>query len=287
MDERRISRHHYLRGIVLGGMALFLFRISYYGDLKYYLAPKLAIYAQFTIGALALLSLIHFVLPPVTHRHDNCDDCEHHHSLPKKGLHSLLFFSLFFLPVLTGFVFPHYTLGSAIASNRSFKQAIPSQTARQEKGVKKTATSAGAQRNPISQEQFDALKQKLLKRQKIVVDDAQYTYILNILEQDPSAFRGKQLVLKGVVYRDSHTPTNEIVTARFDISCCIADASVYGIRTKGSVTSLKKDTWIQVTGTLETVSKSKTAVPVLTRTNIQPIKEPDHPYVYDNGVLLE
>ncbi|MCO7127619.1 TIGR03943 family protein [Sporolactobacillus shoreicorticis] len=289
MNEQRLAFHHYLRGIALGGMALFLFRLALYGDLKYYLSPKLEGYTTAAIIVLALLSLIHLILPPDQHHHGKECGCghehEHAHPLPKKGLHSFIFFCLFFFPILTGFIFPNHTLGSDVAANRALKQAssVRSKTSHSGTAVK----PAGALRNPISQKQFNALKKKLLSQKMITVDDAHYTYILNILEQNPNAFKGRQLTLTGFVYHDKQLPAHEIVTARFDISCCIADASVYGLRTKGAVANLKKDEWIRVRGTIDTVNQAGSRIPVLTKTQITQVKEPDHPYVYDNGVLLD
>ncbi|BBN99574.1 TIGR03943 family putative permease subunit [Sporolactobacillus terrae] len=280
MDDQRIGFHHYLRGIVLGAMALFLFRMTLYGDLKYYLAPKLMIYTHISIVALALLSLVHFVLPP-EHHHESCDSCTHHHALPKKGLPTLIFFSLFFLPIATGFAFPHHTLGEDAAANRMMNKNL----AKQAQGA--SSAPAGAQRTPISQQQFDGLKKKLLRQRQITVDDTYYTYILNLLNQDPEIFKGKPLVLKGFVYRGKQTAPGEIMTARFGISCCIADASVYGLLTRGAVSELKKDSWIRVSGILDVTKHAGVPVPVLTRSKIQKIKEPRHPYVYDNGILLD
>ncbi|MDF2909990.1 MAG: putative rane protein [Sporolactobacillus laevolacticus] len=293
MEEQRIAFHHYLRGILLGGMALFLFRLAIYGDLKYYLSPKLVIYTRIAIIALALLSLVHLVFPP-EHDHDHCDDCSHDHPLPKKGLRSLIFYSLFLLPVLTGFIFPNHTLGSDVAVNRTFKQfdstasgGAASATRSQTAANKKTSQPIGAQKQPISQKQFNALKNKLLKQDKIVVDDQHYTYILNIIEQNLNAFRGKKLELIGFVYRDKSLSSDEIMTARFDITCCIADASVYGILTKGNVIGLKKDAWVRVSGIIGAAKHAGAQVPVLNQPNIIPIAEPNRPYVYDNGVLLD
>ncbi|MET1247207.1 TIGR03943 family protein [Sporolactobacillus sp. STCC-11] len=286
MDEQRNAFHHYLRGIVLGGIALFLFRLAMYGDLKYYLSPKLVIYTNISIVALALLSLVHFIVPPES-SHDYCSDCGHEHPLPKRGLHTLIFFCLFFFPFLTGFVFPNHTLGSDVAANRTFKQASPVKTQGQSSNSGNSTTPAGSLRNPISQKQFNSLKKKLLKQKTITVDDSHYTYILTMLEQDPRAFKGKRLLLTGFVYRDQHVASDEIITARFDISCCIADASVYGVLTKGNVAALKKDSWVRVSGTIDTAKHASAHVPVLTNTQIKPIKEPDHPYVYDNGILLD
>lgn len=283
MDDQRLAFHHYLRGIALGGIALFLFRLALYGDLKYYLSPKLEGYTKIAIVVLALLSFMHFILPP---DHNHCEGCEHEHAhaIPKKGLHSFVFFCLFFLPVLSGFIFPNHTLGSDVAANRAMKQAPSVQSTAKKSGSVKPA---GALRNPISQKQFNALKKKLLKQKIITVDDSHYTYILNMLEQDPNAFKGKQFIMTGFVYRDKQVPAHEIVTARFDISCCIADASVYGIRTEGNVADLKKDNWIRVRGTINTMKQSGSTIPVLAHAQVTQIKEPSHPYVYDNGILLD
>nr|WP_308160720.1 MULTISPECIES: hypothetical protein [unclassified Bacillus (in: firmicutes)] len=75
--------------------------------------------------------------------------------------------------------------------------------------------------------------------------------------------------------------------ARFGITCCAADASVYGMMAKGNVATLPKDKWVQLTGTIEQIQYEGGSIPIIKIKQISKIEAPKQPYGFDAGVLIE
>ena len=98
---------------------------------------------------------------------------------------------------------------------------------------------------------------------------------------------GKTVTTKGFVYREKNFVQDQILVARFGITCCVADASVYGIMAKGKVANLPKDKWIQVTGTIEQTIYDGSSIPIIKIHQYKKIPELKNPYVYDVGVRIE
>lgn len=298
MEKERSVFHYYLRGLILAGMTLILFKLAVSGELKYYLSPKLFRYTYAAIAILGVLSLIQLSNSP-KHAHGHspgscCETC-HNHPLPKRGLRSVFYYSLFIIPILTGFVLPAHILGSDVAVNRQIKQgqSFSAASGSEKLSASSRAQTGGRQKSPgaagepLTQKQFDTLKQNLLRQKTIRIDNNDdFVYILNIIGQEPNWFKGKQLEMTGFVYRDKSIGANQMVAARYVITCCIADAAVYGMVTKGHVAGLSKDSWVRISGTLDSFKHNGSVIPVLNLTKYTKISPPDKPYVYDNGVRL-
>ena len=80
---------------------------------------------------------------------------------------------------------------------------------------------------------------------------------------------------------------NQIIVARFGITCCVADASVYGMMAKGEVASLPKDKWVQVTGKIDQTQYNGETIPVIKINQLSKITAPQQPYVFDVGIKIE
>lgn len=87
----------------------------------------------------------------------------------------------------------------------------------------------------------------------------------------------------GFVYREPNMAPHQFVVARFSVSCCTADAAVYGILVETdpkTASRLKKDTWIRVRGELHTMQMDDYDMVYLKAESIQTVKPPKDPYVY-------
>jgi len=98
---------------------------------------------------------------------------------------------------------------------------------------------------------------------------------------------GKTVTTKGFVYREKEFMQNQIIVARFGITCCVADASVYGMMAKGDVAALPKDKWVQVTGKIEETQYNGEDIPVIKIEQLSKITPPKQPYVFDAGIKIE
>lgn len=121
----------------------------------------------------------------------------------------------------------------------------------------------------------------------ISVSDAQYSRVMDLLWDDPTAYTGRTLELEGMVYRQRAWPGDTIVVARLSIWCCIDDAAVVGLLAELPPGDLPpEDLWIRATGTLEiresfdTGSVEMRGVPVLRDVQWTSAPEPSFPYVF-------
>ncbi|KJR42190.1 hypothetical protein MCHI_001912, partial [Candidatus Magnetoovum chiemensis] len=125
---------------------------------------------------------------------------------------------------------------------------------------------------------------------------ASINYIL-LGESDHSS--KEPVVIRGMVYKNSELDANkQFGLARIGITCCIADAVVFGIKVNcaDKCTLFKPNQWVQVYGTIEKQQQSnKTSsqgqsfeetqtnlVPkkyILEPDKIAPIPEPSDPYI--------
>lgn len=130
---------------------------------------------------------------------------------------------------------------------------------------------------------YTDLAVSMYKQPVIELGDKVFLDGLTTLELYPGEFAGKKLRTLGFVYREQGMGPNEFVAARFSVSCCAADAAVYGLLVESEQGSkLAKDSWVQVTGVLETRMDDGYETLVLKAEEIKPVKAPNDPYVYYN-----
>ncbi|QHZ57230.1 TIGR03943 family protein [Brevibacillus sp. NSP2.1] len=104
---------------------------------------------------------------------------------------------------------------------------------------------------------------------------------LTTLELYAKDFAGKQLETLGFVYREPGLGDKQFVVARFSVTCCTADASVFGILVESEdAGKWAKDSWVKVQGKLELRQVDGYDMLVLKDAKIQAVKAPKDPYVY-------
>jgi uncharacterized repeat protein (TIGR03943 family) len=143
------------------------------------------------------------------------------------------------------------------------------------------------QPEPLTESEYGALKAKLLKAKIININDDQYVPMMDIIQENLKDMIGKTVTTKGFVYREKNFMQNQMIVARFGITCCVADASVFGFMAKGEVAALQKDKWVQVTGTIEKTQYDGSTIPIIKIKQIKKISAPKQPYVFDVGVKIE
>ncbi len=98
----------------------------------------------------------------------------------------------------------------------------------------------------------------------------------------PASFNGEQADVTGFVYREATFPPDTFMVARFTVSCCVADASAIGlpvyIENAGSVAP--SGAWVRVQGAFEARQFRDRKTPILVASSIEPIDQPEHPYLY-------
>lgn len=88
----------------------------------------------------------------------------------------------------------------------------------------------------------------------ITMNDDMYWSIYNRLYDDPTAVRGKRITVQGYVYHNKAFSPQKALIGRNLMWCCSADMTVIGYLVEGpAVAQFKENTWVEVTGTLESI----------------------------------
>lgn len=122
----------------------------------------------------------------------------------------------------------------------------------------------------------------------IVIETETFSRRINLIWDDPSAFRDREVRVTGFVYRRDDWPVDTFVVARLSIWCCVADAAVVGlpVRVDRAVSAPPSGEWIDIAGYVEvrpefrTDTVSMTNVPQLRDPVWHRIDPPRHEYVF-------
>ncbi|ETI68152.1 TIGR03943 family putative permease subunit [Neobacillus vireti] len=300
MNSEKKTYHHLIRGIIMIGFMLLLLKLLLTNNITFFIAPKMNGFIYFTLFVFLLIGvLLIFRGTSEEKTHYDCE-CEGDHSYPKSKLMSLFLYSIFIIPITTGLLFADHVLGSSVAQNRTLKLGADTQDMANIQPVKKKSSSSNPSQpdstpdsssadmpEPLTQNEYSSLASNLLQAPSINVTDNAYVPMVNIIQENLEKIIGKTITIKGFIYREKNFFQDQIVIARYGITCCVADASVYGMMAKGDVSGLPKDKWIQVTGTIDQTIFDGAPIPIINIQDYKMISVPKQPYVYDVGVRIE
>ncbi|MGG3574592.1 TIGR03943 family protein [Bacillus gobiensis] len=256
--------HAFFRGIILVGFALLLIKLIVSEKLANFISPKMHIYVYIALFIFLLLGFI-LILSSSSEKNAHQCGCAGDHNVPKTIFGSIFVYSLFIFPLVTGFLFSDHILTNDAAIKRGHKYG---------EGIF-SSTSNG---NPPSDPNLTSLEAKKI----ILLTNENFLPVLDQIERNLQHFVGKKVQLEGFVYREPDFTKDQIVVARFGVSCCTADAVVFGMAANGnSLQSLPNDTWIRVKGTIDVLHYNDSELPVIVDPTIEKIDPPSHPYVYD------
>ena len=80
----------------------------------------------------------------------------------------------------------------------------------------------------VTEQVEEQLAKSMLGQREIQIEDKNYVQTMSIIGQDIKGFKGKEISFSGFIYNDKDVTGNKAVVARYGITCCIADASVWG-----------------------------------------------------------
>ncbi len=298
-NHEDVSYHHLIRGIVLIGLTLLVFKLLVTNNIAFFIAPKMVHFIYFSFIVLLILSIILILRGTSEKKRYSCH-CDGEHTYPTSIFKSIMLYGLFILPITTGFLFSDNVLDSSVAMNRPITLVSPTQNndnnsetnttsdvnKNQINSIANDNVPSSSQLEPLSEKEYSSLQKKLETTNHIKMNDEFYVPIINILSENLSSMIGKTITTKGFVYREQNFFQDEIVIARFSVVCCVADSSVYGIMAKGNVAHLPKDQWIEVTGKIDQIKYDGSTVPVIKIQKLSKIPVPENPYVYDVGVQI-
>ncbi|MFS0554309.1 TIGR03943 family putative permease subunit [Brevibacillus sp. 179-C9.3 HS] len=319
MDQNILKRHHVMRSLILAGITLLLAYLILSETLSHYLAPRLHMFSYVTLVILVGLTIVSVRQIFVGSSVYECD-CEEQHKVPRTRMGSILVYGLFLLPIAMGFVMPDKILGSDVAEKRGItllsndvrKLADVTANANATENAKKTTETIEAAKSnvkpkseatnqvatpPVQATNDEELRQRfsnggfgdfytdiavfLHKQPVIQLDDKVFLDGLTTMELYAKEFAGKELETMGFVYRQPDFTKQQFVVARFSVTCCTADSSVYGVLVeKEDASKWAKDSWVKVRGKLELRQVDGYDMLVLKATQVEAVPAPKDPYVY-------
>ncbi|SDY59244.1 putative membrane protein [Evansella caseinilytica] len=318
------SFHAYIQGIILIGFALLMLGLVLSGNIGYYIAPQMMPFVYFGMMTFFLLGVVQIFRSTAKknnqEEHQCGDHCDHDHQIKGPVWVKVLVYSIFILPVLSGFILPDRMLNSDLAGNRGIQfgsgldlaQAAPEGADSPDGGEAPLSRAEAYLEDPegymddllnksnestgeddehyqiedfYDQEWFDdfylEFADELEQEEIITVTEANYLDVMTVLDLYLDRFVGKELEIIGFVYREADFEDHEIVAARFSMTCCTADAGVYGTLIESEeATEFENDMWIYARGVIKKGQYHDYQIPIITDSYLVEVEEPDSPYVY-------
>ncbi|MGF9966500.1 TIGR03943 family putative permease subunit [Bacillus rhizoplanae] len=303
-EQEKRGFHIYIRGIILIGFAMLLFKLLITGHIDNFIAPRMIKLIYVTTIVSLLLGCLQ-VWRSGNEKLKACHCCEEH-VLPKTKIGTCFFYGLFLIPIFSAFLFSSVSLDGSVAAKRGMNQSTQTKPQKENDDWKRllvdgeepqtanvpssqassqanSQASSQANSQASSQAPSDDLEKELLKKKNIQINEKNYMAAMDIISRDVIGFKGKDIIFSGFVYRDTDVKGEQVVVARYGITCCIADATVYGMIVSGEgVTKLQNETWVTITGTLDETTYRGALFPLVKANKVEKIETPKQPYVYEN-----
>ncbi|MFX3623547.1 MAG: TIGR03943 family protein [Ectobacillus sp.] len=274
--------HMYIRGIILLGFGMLLFKLLVTGNIENFIAPKMMKFVYFTFFISVLLGSVQIWRSA---EQTSCSCTCALHNYPKTAARSLVYYSLFVLPIISAFLFSDITIDGKVAAKRGVTLAGEQQGKIADNSLESLLSDEDEAPSPQLQEPpegyYEKLERRLQSSDKINVTEDEYISIMEVIGRDVEGFKGKQITFTGFVHREEDLGKEKIVLARYGITCCVADASVLGMLATGAETaSLQEGEWVEVTGTLDKTIYIDTLLPIVQIQKLKKVEAPKTPYLY-------
>jgi putative membrane protein len=307
-EQKEWGFHAFIRGIILFGFSMLLLSFILSGGIKYYIAPKMMPFIYFALVIFLILSIVQILRStPKGQEREMEFDCGTSHQMSGSRFKKIAVYSIFIFPLIMGFVIPEKVLDSSVAAKRgvqlgSGQYSRPAVDTSSQDGLNSTEkadqflSDIENGEEPTEHFTYDELSsgdgfddyysdlaKELQKEEIIVVKEDTYLDIMTIFDMYLEEFKGKKVEMMGFVYREEGVAEDEMVVARFSMTCCTADSAVYGLLVRGEETKkYREDTWVRITGTLDQSEYDDWIIPIIQLDTIEEVETPETPYVYPN-----
>lgn len=294
-----------VRALILLAFSGMLFKLHLTGEITKFINPK---YIGLSQAASVLFIILFFIqitrvwTPEASDHHCHHDDhsCGHDHGESTFTIKKLISYSIIILPLVTGFVLPAKVLDASIVNKKGGMAVLSNQNQNQtsqitpEEEIDELTQSEDFDdnaplvvENEISNEEYDQLVQKLERDPSIVMEETVFNTYYEEISKDIHKFKGRQIILKGSVYKEEGLEANQLVISRFLITHCVADASIIGFLSEFDEASMiNEDTWIEASGVLDITTYNGTELPYIKITEWKKVSEPQQPYIYPISVKI-
>lgn len=300
-----------LKAIILLLFTILQVRLVYTGDILYYLAPGMIPFLYFSsicFGLLAAYKALSIIAGSDNDHDDTCDcACPGTHST---SVGSRILYAFFFLPLALGFFMPPKLLDSSMVERKGIiyhqtaqtesprirENTIPSESQEIDPQWWDEYEFSSPDQDALPPEQqtlkqelgiwydedfYPQLTEKLLAMDRIVVGEKNFLDVMLIIAAYQDKFQDREIEFSGFVYRDSAMADNELALTRTAITCCLADATFYGILVRGhGLGNFENDSWIRVRGLIDQDFIFDQNMIMISALESESIPTPDSPYVY-------
>ncbi|WP_411679554.1 TIGR03943 family putative permease subunit [Clostridium thailandense] len=235
--------------ILLFAISFYFYRIVHLGEISMFINPNMNKYVIFASVSLSILGI--FQIPKILNTPEG---------KPKFG------YLIFAIPVIIG------VLVNPIGLTQGITEA---------KGVNFTQDSTAVSTKRIINNEIKNTNSE------IIMNDKNYFAFLNAISEEPNKFKNYKINLTGFVYRDENIKDGRFIIARMLMICCAADAQTVGLLCDYKGQKFDKGTWVQVTGTLDTIyyddNKQDSLIPLIKVKSVKKIEPPVSKYIYLNN----
>ena len=248
---KRFNINEFLWFIILLGFASYFFYLFISGNIEIFIHPRMKKYAIFAFIVFCVLA--YFQIDSFFSSHDD------NHRI-KKG------YLIFLIPIFLGFVINPKGLDPSIANKKGLRLVGP------------TGENISIFRNNENDKKEN-------KDGVIEVNEKNYLKIVEDMESNLKAYKGKRIVISGFVFKEGSFNKDEFVIARMLVSCCAADSEVIGLMCKWEDSNkLKDDKWVRIEGVIDSTiykdGKGESIIPAVLVDKIENIDKPKNEYIY-------
>ncbi|MCE4047512.1 MULTISPECIES: TIGR03943 family putative permease subunit [Bacillaceae] len=246
-----------MQGIIMIGFSLIIFKLYVKNMLTAFVAPKMLPFLLISMVLLFLLGFFRLLNSNLKGADCDCDVCDENVPPWKLTLSYLFFLS----PLVLFFSLSDYSLhDDALA--------------------KLTAHEGNTTKLAEGTDSAIELAAVLNDKKYIEVDDENYFQVMDVLNNQLDDVEGTQIVMKGFIYREDGFAENEAVIARYVMTHCIVDLSVYGYMLNGNLKSAETNGWYEIKGTVVKQEIDGGAMPTIKVDSIKAAEAPKDEYLY-------
>jgi putative membrane protein len=280
--------HAYLRGLILIGFALLWLKLLLTDQILNYVSPRMLPLISLSTLLFLILGIIQIVRSTSDEETNYYCECGIDHQENSSFFKNIGLYSMMFFPLLIGFVFSNHIMDSSVVQNKGIHYSLVKQNNESNHNQSSSSSVNANRADVVENDNLNVSNDGAAGKGTIAVKDDQYTDTLSMIDENLDHLVGRKVEITGFVYRGEHFRPNQLVVARFVVSCCIADASVYGLLAeRNDLAKYKKDTWVKVTGILSKEKYEGNILPMLKVEDIQVVPRPKNPYVYEKYNQLE
>ncbi|GAU76673.1 TIGR03943 family protein [Fusibacter sp. 3D3] len=281
--SKRINIEAVLKIAVLLGFAVLFSKMIASGEIHYYVHPRMVPYVKGGIGAMVVIAL--FTTKDVFRMK------QHINIAP---------YLFFLMPLVTGFVLPVKVMdATSFATGIQLSRKAPAQVAIQpskapaievaldsNQTFKEVTETPSTPSTPLSLD-----KQSFSKTSQTVaaLEGQVFLKTVDKLSLDLDAVVGQEIELAGFIYLEEGFESNQFVVGRYVVTCCAADAEMYGILcVDDSELDHKANSWVRVKGIVEQTTYRRSyddqeiEMAQIRVKEIEIIAPPKEPYIYYN-----